>query len=158
MKWLLWALVAWCKDMKGVDVGYQLLDSVHQARDCARGEEECHEEEVEAEERLPVPLVQWPAQQNSTHLFVVYLSRTFLALNQNTKLPTDIKQLDVGSPGSPGVELYTSKQACPRNKQHFCILKSKSLLDVNKQQQLSSAVGSYHGILTGQLSRRSLVR
>lgn len=60
MNWLLWALVAWCKDMKGVDVGYQLLDSIHQARDCARGEEKCHEEEVEAEERLPVPLVQWP--------------------------------------------------------------------------------------------------
>ena len=93
MNWLLWALVAWCKDMKGVDVGYQLLDSIHQARDCARGEEKCHEEEVEAEKRLPVPLVQWPAQQNSTHLFVVCLSRTFLALHQNTKLPTDIKQL-----------------------------------------------------------------
>ncbi len=125
MGWLLWALVAWCKDMKGVNVGYQFLNGIHQARDCARGEEERHEEKVEAEERLPVPLVQWPAQQNSTYLFVIYMSRTFLALHQNTKVSTDIKQPDVSSPGSPGVELYTSKQAFLRNKQHFCILKSK---------------------------------
>ncbi len=64
MSWLLGALVAWCKDMKGVNVGYQLLDGIHQAGDCACGEEECHEEEVEAEKRLPVPFVQWPVQQH----------------------------------------------------------------------------------------------
>ena len=65
MSWLLWALVAWCKDMKGVNVGNQLLDGVHQAGDGACGKEECHEENVEEEQRFPVPLVQWPAQQHT---------------------------------------------------------------------------------------------
>ena len=55
------ALVAGCKPMEGVDVVDQLLDGVVNSANGRGRQEEKEQEHVEGEERLPPPLVQWPA-------------------------------------------------------------------------------------------------
>ena len=61
--------------MEGVYVADQLLDGIHQAGHSACGEEEGHQEEVQAEQDLPVISAQRPAEHTQCLAFLV-LSKT----------------------------------------------------------------------------------
>ena len=54
MNWL-WALVACCKPMEGMNIGNQLLDGIHKACHSTCGEEERHQEEVQGKCKFPAP-------------------------------------------------------------------------------------------------------